>query len=193
MKFLVPFVAFLMAELAALGGVPIITTTSLPLRQGYVSGGGGPSVWYNAGSEPDTGYNISWNTIWSPVTVSASGTCTKLRIYCATFYSTRTARLALYTGQAGPITGATGTVSITGTGWFEATLSTPAAVTAGTYQVAAIVDSGGVQIGGHADTGVTCYQQSDDDTVWASAPPTPLVTNYIANSNQSWGLGMWVQ
>lgn len=150
----------------------------------------GPSVWYDAGTSPNTGYNIASTTIWCPVTVSVGGTATKVRLYCYTFYSTRTAKLALYTGQAGPITGATGSVSVTGTGWFEATLSTPAVITAGTYQVAAVVDSGGVQIGGYPDTGLFAYRQSEDE---AAFPPATLVTNYDAAANQTYGLGVWVQ
>lgn len=150
---------------------------------------GGPNTWYNAGSTVDTGYNISTNCIWSNITVASGGTCTKVRLYCWTYYSTTTAKVALYSGQ-NLISGATGTVSITGTGWWEATLSTPAVVSAGTYQVAVVVDSGAVQIGGHADTGITSYLQGEDLSTF---PPASLVTNFASYSNQSWGLGMWVQ
>jgi len=151
----------------------------------------GPNTWYDAGSAPDTGYNIGTNTIWSNVTVAASGSCTKLRFYCYTYYSTKTVYLALYSSQTGPLTGGTANVSVTGTGWFEATLASPVAVTAGTYQVAAVVDSGGIQVGGHADTGITCYLQGEG--LPPAFPPATLVTNFSSYGNQSWGLGMYVQ
>lgn len=154
-----------------------------------ISSAAGPNVWYNAGSTVDTGYNISSNVVWSNVTVASGGTCTKVRIYCWTYYSTTTAYLGLYSGQA-LISGATGTVSVTGTGWFEATLSTPATVSAGTYQVACVVDSGAVQIGGHADSGITSYLQGDTVGTW---PPATLDAAFATYSNQTWGLGMWVQ
>lgn len=150
---------------------------------------GGPSVWYNAGTVVDTGYNISTNVIWCNVTVGVGGSCTKLRMYCQTYYSTTTAYLGLYSGQS-LLSGATGTVSVTGTGWFEATIGTPATVSASTYQVACVVDSAACQIGGHADTGITSYLQGENIASW---PPATLVTNFSSYANQSFGLGMWVQ
>ncbi len=150
---------------------------------------GGPNTWYNAGSTVDTGYNISSNVIWSNVTVGAGGSCTKVRMYCWTYYSTTTAYVGLYSSQA-LMTGATGTVSVTGTGWFEVTLGTPQSVSAGTYQVACVVDSGACQIGGHGDSGITSYLQGDTVGSW---PPATLDAAYATYPNQTWGLGMWVQ
>lgn len=71
--------------------------------------------------------------VWDAITLP-TGTATQIRAYVRSFTNTNGLRLGLYNG-AGTLLDS-GTVSVTGTGYFSVTIST--AVTAGTYYVAKI-------------------------------------------------------
>lgn len=102
-------------------------------------GGGGGAAWYDITSDSSTNANDATAAtvmVWDAVALP-TGTATKLRAYIRSYTTTSGLRLGLY-NNAGTLLDS-GTVSITGTGYFEVTIST--AVTAGNYYVAKIPQS----------------------------------------------------
>jgi hypothetical protein len=108
---------------------------------------GGPDTWYDAIDQASTTQANSANNgimLFSEVTVVQAGTCTKLRVYSgAPFSGDSGTKIALYT-KTGSGTGnllSSGTVTVTGTGYFEVTLSAAQAVSATAYYVAWIPEN----------------------------------------------------
>jgi hypothetical protein len=112
------------------------------LMQRNQAAAGGPDVWYDAVDQASTDSGNSANTaivLFTEVTVAQAGTCTKLRVYSgAPFSGNSGIKVALYT-KTGAGTGnllSDGTVTVTGTGYFEVTLSAAQSVSATAYYVA---------------------------------------------------------
>lgn len=132
---------------------------------------GGPDVWYesvaNASATTSQGGNAN-DIVWDVVDVLQSGTATKLRCKVnAHFGGSEVVKLALYNGTT---LMSSGTVSVTTTGLFEATLAVPQAVVVQSYNVMLS------WVGSAADlsrTATNTYSRNNA-TSYASAPPATL-------------------
>jgi hypothetical protein len=99
--------------------------------------GGGPDVWYDY-QDPDLASDQRTLDgafeIAEDVNFAQGGTVTKLRAYIDVYAGDADLKLALYSGTT---LLSYGTVTVTSTGWFEATLLSPQSVAAGNYGIAA--------------------------------------------------------
>lgn len=123
-------VAFTFTDVAFVG------STNVPAGGG---GGDGPNVWYDVetSANGDSDAISSANSItWADVTVGASGTATKLRLYLGSFsFGASTLKMALYDSGGNILS--SGSVATSGTSaYVEVTLAVSQSVTATGYKIA---------------------------------------------------------
>jgi len=141
MKKLIPIILLLV--LSVQGQSLLKKKTSIGALPQAVAGGG-PDVWYDTetaanGDSEDFGTSTRLN--WTPVTVAQAGTATKIRVYVKTFFSADNIKAALYSNAGALLASGTG-VSAASDAYVEITLGSPTAVTATTYKIAWMNESG---------------------------------------------------
>lgn len=127
-----------------------------------ISTGGGGGSWTDIIADSATNANDATAAtvmVWDAITLPA-GTATKIRAYIRSYTITSGLRLGLY--NSGGTLLDSGTVSVTGTGYFEVTINT--AVSATTYYVAKIPE-------GNSDFGVG-YDNSTGSADYATGQTT---------------------
>ena len=120
-------------------------------------GGGGPDVYYDIETSANANANRSSNSslaFWQTVTVTTGGSATKVRWYCRAYYGgTETVEVALY-DSAGTSLLASGSGSVTGTGYKDIIFDTPATVASATdYIIATAFNGGSAELGFNSAAG----------------------------------------
>ena len=164
------------ADVSAKNGISITTASTINGKTPnsafngltIVSGGG---AWYDITADTSTNANDSTLAsvmVWDAVTLP-TGTATKIRVYIRTYSVTGGIRLGLY--NSGGTLLDSGTVSVTGTGYFDVTIS--AAVTAGSYYVAKIPQGNNdFAVGYDNSTGSADYKTGETPYTLPGALPT---------------------
>jgi len=135
--------------------------------------GGGPDTWYDVetSGNVDSSASIgSGSMAWATVTVGSAGNATKLRFYLGTSTAgTDSVKMALYSAGGSLLSSGTVATPNSNSAYVECTITTQA-VTATTYNIAYISQSGNATIGYKTGTGTLNYQTE----TYASFPPPSL-------------------
>ena len=151
------------------------------------SGGGGGGAWYEslASGDVTAGVNNYTNVLRNcPVTLGA-GNVTKLAAYKYT-NSGQNVRVGLYKDSDRSLV-VQGTITATGTGWNEVTV-TSTAVTAGSYLLAVNAVADGDQLGYSTTIGTRAGKNGTYDPL-----PDPLPANDGGSSTGAIALRAWVE
>lgn len=162
----------------------------------FLSGSPRPDAsgtWHDtiASGATNANHNGNPNRIWAQaVTVGEAGSATKLRIYIRNFSgSPEVIKMSLHDPDGFDMLGS-GTVEVSGTGYYEVTLGSPVSVTAQTYGVAFAYVGGAADVGYDDSTGT--YLENTDDVTYSAFPYNPYPMPPQATPTGTFAVGIFI-
>lgn len=155
---------FIVAALAAFWTASVATAFVLIQPSRFASAPAG--TWHEltafAGTDSAEALGQQDYLVWFVFTPAADGNIDALKVKVGAYTANTNVKLGLYQNSAGDALLASGTVLVTGTGEFTATITATAVVTSATYRLAIIGDlhPGGIQIAYKSGTGTFYYGDS---------------------------------
>lgn len=138
-----------------------------------VASASGPNAWSDITTSHDGSVTMS-SALWGAVTVAQAGTATKIRLFINVFGGACNVKVALYNSAGTSLLASAPSQSTTVAGYNEYIFSSSVAVTATTYNIACMADSGNSECDRLSGQASGTTKKDNTAVVYALFPPAIL-------------------
>lgn len=158
---------------ALLGQVPFDDLEIQAWNSGHQVTSSGPNTYYDITTSHDGSVTMS-TALWGTVTVAQAGTATKIRLFINVFGGPCNVKVALYNAAGTSLLASAPAQSTTANGYNEYTFTSPVAVTATTYFIAIMADTGNSECDRLSGQASGTTKKDNTSLLYALFPPAIL-------------------